>query len=184
MRLKGQAKQAKNNVAGPIVPADVFWPASGRALVCGSRIYLSNADRRTLYADCVGMDMIEGPGVDRVGDLADPKLIRAGEFSHIDCVSVLEHCSNPWAVAQNLLRGLQEGGTLLVSAPWMWRYHGYPHDYYRYTPDGIRALFPGITWSFMKLLSNGEWHEGRRAPRIKAEIPLFHRCEVVGWGIK
>lgn len=177
-------KEAKHNVATSIVPADVFKPAEGLALVCGSKLYLSNADRRTLYPNCVGMDMLEGPGVDRVGDLSDPFKIKRGEFSHVDCVSVLEHCANPWKVADNLLRGMRAGATLLVSAPWMWRYHGYPHDYYRYTPDGIRALFPGIEWTFLKLLSNGTWHEGRTAPRIKAEEPLFHRCEVVGWGFK
>lgn len=174
----------EDHIAGKIVPDDVFHPVEGLALVCGSRVYLTNADRRSLYANAVGVDMLEGMAVDRVGDLSDPRLIRKEEFSHVDCVSVLEHCANPWAVAQNIQRSMKFGATLLVSAPWMWRYHGYPHDYFRFTPDGIRALFPAVEWSFMKLLSNGRWIDGRKAPRIKAEIPLFHRCEVVGWGVK
>ena len=166
-----------------IVPKEYFKPAEGRALVCGSKIYpTKDFDRRSLYADPIGMDMQEGPGVDRVGDLGDAKLIKVGEFAHIDCVSVLEHCRNPWNVAFNLMRGLKAGGTVLISAPYVWRFHGYPSDYFRYTKEGIKALFPDIQWTFLQYLSEGEWF--KNSPRIRQDHPLFYRSEVVGFGRK
>ncbi len=169
-----------------VVPDEIFQPAEGRALICGSKVYETNEDRRVLYADPIGVDMLAGPGVDYVGDLADPSMFKPGFFAHVDCCSVLEHCSNPWAVAQNLARVLRPGGTILVSVPWMWRYHGYPCDYFRFTPDGVRVIFPSVEFTFMGILSEGKWYKGRKAPRVRDKTvpPLFYRCEVVGWGVK
>src|ERR1700722_4084369 len=37
-------------------------------------------------------------------------------------------------------RVLGDGGTLIVTAPFCFRLHEEPHDYFRYTPHGLRAL--------------------------------------------
>jgi hypothetical protein len=66
------------------------------------------------------------------------------------CLSTLEHCDEVWLVAQNIERVLSPGGVLLVSAPFQWRVHNYPSDYWRFTPDGFRALFRGIEFESIK----------------------------------
>ena len=85
-------------------------PAGGELLVIGSKVYPGREDRRKLFPDVTGLDMLPGEGVDIVHDLELP-LDR--KFAHIDCVSVLEHCRRPWVVAENICDSLVSRGTLL-----------------------------------------------------------------------
>lgn len=119
-------------------------PKPGRTLIVGSRIHANKPDRRKLYAEAVGVDMEAGEGVDEVADLEQQFL---GQFAHIECMSVLEHCRRPWLMAENLQDMLEPGGTLYVTVPFVWRVHRYPDDYWRFTTSGIRVLFPAIEWA-------------------------------------
>ena len=33
------------------------------------------------------------------------------------------------------------GGSLFIAVPFVWRFHGYPNDYFRYTHNGIKKLY-------------------------------------------
>lgn len=95
----------------------------------------------------VGVDMEAGPGVDVVGDLSASLCgLEPGQFSLVICCSVLEHVQRPWLMAENLTRLLRPGGTMFIAVPWVWRYHGYPEDYYRFSHRGVMVLFPEIEW--------------------------------------
>jgi len=59
---------------------------------------------------------------------------------------VLEHCDQPFKMAENMTRLLKEGGKVVVSAPFCWKLHGYPSDYWRFSPNGIKRLFPEISF--------------------------------------
>ena len=50
-------------------------------------------------------------------------------------------------MADNLTRLVRPGGKLYISVPWVWRYHQYPDDYYRFSFRGIMELFPDFDWS-------------------------------------
>ena len=50
-------------------------------------------------------------------------------------------------MAANLTRLLRRGGALYVAVPWVWRYHPYPDDYFRFSWRGIAELFPQIAWT-------------------------------------
>jgi len=65
----------------------------------------------------------------------------SNSFSGVWLCAVLEHLSNPFQVAAEVYRVLEPGGFVLVSAPFMYHIHGVPHDYFRYTDDGLRAVF-------------------------------------------
>lgn len=157
-------------------------PAPGRVLIVGSRIYGSREDRRARHAQAVGVDMLPGPGVDVVLDMETPAVATLGVFAHIECVSVLEHSRRPWLLAANLERLLQPGGTLHLTAPFIWRVHGYPHDYWRFTIDGIRTLLPGISWDALVYAHVFETPKNH-IPRTEVEgMPYFARTEVCGFG--
>ena len=121
-------------------------------LEVGSRDYGNAATFRQHLAhapgEYVGVDLPAGAGVDRVVDLADSAAAVdeaiPERFGTIFCLSVLEHCRDPFQMARNLERLLAPGGRLYVSVPFAWRIHNYPADYWRFTPDGIRALFAGL----------------------------------------
>jgi SAM-dependent methyltransferase len=53
---------------------------------------------------------------------------------------VLEHVGNPGAALVELGRVLRPGGTLVLTVPHLSRRHELPHDYYRYTQEGVTHL--------------------------------------------
>jgi SAM-dependent methyltransferase len=120
-------------------------------LEVGAHDYGSTQDLRVLFpgASYLGVDRQAGPGVDRVVDLAAPfeevdRALEGRRFGGVFCLSVLEHCEQPFRMADHLTRLLQPGGSLYVSVPFAWKFHGYPSDYWRFTHEGVRLLFPGL----------------------------------------
>ncbi len=99
-------------------------------------------DLRPLFAgrDFLGTDIREGPGVDRVEDLRALQF-GDGEVGTALCLDTLEHCADPIAAARELTRVVSpEGGTLIISSVMLMPIHGYPSDYWRFTPEGLRLL--------------------------------------------
>lgn len=62
------------------------------------------------------------------------------EFETVLCVQTLEHTPDPQALVHELARVLRRDGRLLLMAPFSFRLHEEPHDYFRYTPHGLRVL--------------------------------------------
>lgn len=122
----------------------------GPYLEVGSKDYGSTQDLRSLVgARYVGVDLEPGPGVDVVADLAGPleaidAVLGGDRFGTIFCLSVLEHCRRPFAMAENLTRLLRPGGSVCLSVPFAWKFHGYPSDYWRFTHEGVKLLFPRL----------------------------------------
>lgn len=93
----------------------------------------------------IGIDCEEGLGVDVVIDLAKAEL-HSEPFALVICCSVLEHVQKPWVMAENITKLLKPGGKLYISVPWVWRYHTYPDDYWRFSWRGVQMLFPDLRW--------------------------------------
>ncbi len=136
----------------------------GPILEIGSKDYGSTASFREFYVgnEYVGVDMAEGKGVDVVADLTESVgPLREGHFALGICCSVLEHVKRPWVFAQNLTRLIRPGGRLYMSVPWVWRYHAYPDDYFRFSHRGVISLFDEFEWSrvFYSTTASGEFVE-------------------------
>lgn len=155
-------------------------PRKGLTLVVGSKLFGTREDRRRRYPKAIGIDMQAGAGVDHVANLEETS--RFGPFAHVDCLSVLEHARRPWLLAANLERMMKPGATIYVTAPFIWRVHNYPADYWRFTLDGIRALFPGIEWAEMGYA--GARLRRKRVDTQKGEHPFLARTEVCAFGHK
>jgi len=69
-------------------------------------------------------------------------------FDYVICSSVMEHVEKPWIAAENIEKIIKPNGKLLWTTPWVWKMHGYPNDYWRYTPNAVKQLFDHIDWSF------------------------------------
>ena len=153
----------------------------GKTLVVGSKIYGECVDRRTLYTDAIGLDMQSGDGVDIVHNLDAPIPEEYGKFDHVDCSSVLEHCKRPWLVAENIQQAMNPKATLYVQAPFVWRVHDYPGDYFRYTTESLAILFPLIRWTKLGYFSNGQFRKLTGSLRHSEKI-YMERSEAVGVG--
>lgn len=124
----------------------------GPYLEVGSKDYGSTEDLRAVFAEkgpYIGVDMEPGAEVDLVLDLTDEfdrvdAALSHARFGTIFCLSVLEHCRRPFRMAENLTRLLAAEGKLVVAAPFAFKYHAYPGDYWRFTHEGIRELFAGL----------------------------------------
>lgn len=94
----------------------------------------------------VGTDLEEGRDVDVVCDITKTDEVRdrlgVSRFHTVICLSVLEHCWQPFWAAQNIASVMAPGGILFLSVPFVWRQHGFPNDFWRFTPAGVRVLFP------------------------------------------
>jgi SAM-dependent methyltransferase len=122
----------------------------GAVLEVGSKQYGSTSSFRDYYrgVDYVGADMEAGEGVDVVHDFVDGgyEFMNAKPFALVICCSVLEHVRSPQLFAHNITRTLRQDGRIYLSIPWVWRYHAYPDDYWRFSWRGIEELFPLIEW--------------------------------------
>jgi SAM-dependent methyltransferase len=122
---------------------------NGAILEIGSKDYGSTIPFRKhiRHREYIGLDMASGAGVDVVGDLSKDLCGLAEEhFSLIICCSVLEHVEKPWLMARNIMRLTKPGGRVYMSVPWVWRYHPYPDDYFRFSWRGIEVLFDDLFW--------------------------------------
>ena len=148
----------------------------GPVLEVGSRDYGNTQDFRALFkgADYVGIDMQAGKGVDLVLDLTDDfesldRRLGGRRFGTLICMSVLEHCRDPFRMARNIEALLAEGGNLVIGAPFVWELHGFPDDYWRFTPSGIRVLFPSLDFSAVL----GAAFTGRKGDAAPLDGTLF-----------
>lgn len=110
----------------------------GSFLVAGQG---SRGDLRSCFAgqEFIGCDMREGPGVDRIEDLAALNL-PDNTARTIICVDTLEHVFEARRAADEMIRVLAPGGLIFISAPMDFRIHDYPSDYWRLTPSCLERL--------------------------------------------
>lgn len=116
----------------------------GDVLEVGSRMTIPNAwwiiNRDLAQGKWLGIDMQEGPGVDQVVDIHSLPAQWTGRFSGVLCSEVLEHVARPWLALPKLREIMQPGGWIVVTTLTSFPIHGFPDDYYRYTPSGLKLL--------------------------------------------
>jgi SAM-dependent methyltransferase len=61
-------------------------------------------------------------------------------FDTLLSIQVLEHTPGPAELVMEMGRVLRDDGMLLLSAPFCFRLHEEPHDYFRYSPHALRLL--------------------------------------------
>ena len=125
-------------------------------------------DLRSLFAgrEFVGTDLRPGAGVDRVEDLR-ALTFADGEIGTALCCDTLEHCADPLAACREMHRALCDGGVCVIASVMFFPIHGYPSDYWRFTPEGMRVLLEPF---------DDCWVDGVGHP----ELPM----QVVGVGAK
>jgi SAM-dependent methyltransferase len=88
------------------------------------------------------------PGSDSGAHKPGPDVLYSGDrlpfpdqsFDTVLSVQVLEHTPRPGQLVREMGRVLERDGILILMAPFQFRLHEEPHDYFRYSPHGLRQL--------------------------------------------
>lgn len=82
-----------------------------------------------------------------------------GQFDGIFSSEVFEHIFNLEEIIRELHRCLREGGTMLVSVPFVWNEHETPYDFGRYTSFGLRHLLERNGFVVLEIRKATSWIE-------------------------
>lgn len=127
-------------------------------LEIGSR-NVTSVTRRDLFPNAgnyVGFDILEGEGVDIVGDAHNlTQSVSEGSFDFVYSVSVLEHILFPWKAVLEINKVLITGGHVFVSTHPVWPTHELPWDFWRFPQNGFHALFNQYTGFEILSLTEG-----------------------------
>jgi len=119
----------------------------GPILEVGSRVapkHEHHGNLRPLFPGrtFVGLDMIDGRGVDLVRDftkrLSPP--LEENQYSTVLCLDTFEHVDHIFKAAKNLYLITKPGGRLLFCVPFWHPVHDHPHDYWRFTEEAVKYL--------------------------------------------
>ena len=96
---------------------------------------------RPFFADrrYVGIDMLPGPGVDRVENVENLTFDSASAGTVI-ALNTFEHVRCLWSGISEIKRILRPDGVLIASTPFYFHIHSYPSDYWRLTPEAWDSL--------------------------------------------
>lgn len=90
----------------------------------------------------IGVDLLNGPGVDIVCDLLRlDSVLESESFDLVITANTFEHI-HYWQLALSKLKKMcKAGGTIVFIAPSTWPKHDYPGDYWRYTLKDLYHIF-------------------------------------------
>ncbi len=120
-------KYAQKYIAGNVLDL-------GAGVAKYKKIICRSADKYTAF------DIVPNKNVDIVGDILHTGL-PDNSFDTIICTQVFEHIQQPWLAVKEIQRLLKPNGKCILTAPFLEPYHADPHDYFRYTQQGLESLF-------------------------------------------
>lgn len=102
-----------------------------------------NFAKRLPHATYLNLDLEPGDGAlpTLACDVTKRIPLRSGVVDFVYSNNCFEHIASPWLAAKELTRILRPSGYAFVSAPWAWRYHPVPIDYWRFSPAALEHLF-------------------------------------------
>ena len=122
-------------------------------------------------AEYLGVDIEPGPGVDLLCDAETlSERFGPGRFDVVVATEVLEHVRDWRRVVEGLKSVLVPDGVLLITTRSLgFPYHGFPHDFWRYELDDMRAIFVDFT---VESLEPDPYSQG---VFLRARKPADHR---------
>ena len=80
-----------------------------------------------------------------------------GAFDAVICSELIEHAPDPRAVLGEAYRVLRKGGVFFCTSPFLFRIHGQPGDYGRYTDDFWNLILPEAGFSEFEIERQGHF---------------------------
>lgn len=99
---------------------------------------------------------IKGSDLDSIVDLNKSFPFEAGTFNAVLVINALYIAENPGKSATEMRRVLREGGTLLLATPYLMPEMREPHDYWRFTSEGLQKLCADAGFTDIRIIPVGE----------------------------
>lgn len=112
----------------------------GKKPLLEKRILDIGSGDRKIDESIISFDIEKYKHVKILGD-AHYLPFKDNKFDLIIITAVLEHVPYPKHVVCEIKRCLKNGGFIYVEVPFLQGYHSDPHDYQRYTIEGLKILF-------------------------------------------
>ncbi|MEB2782427.1 methyltransferase domain-containing protein [Algoriphagus sp. C2-6-M1] len=130
---------------------------------CGEKPYQDMIMQNSTIGSYVGVDLIGGTEY-KLG--VEPDFFWDGitfpfpdlSYDSALATEVLEHCPDPSITLLEIYRILKVDSPLLLTVPFIWPTHESPHDFYRYTPFGLRYLLAKAGFVDIEVISLGGWN--------------------------
>lgn len=119
------------------------WRAAKAKALAGDGHKLIVGSGVTRYENGIHLDIDDFPGVDLIADGAALPL-QDESVTGVICEVVLEHVRDPNRVVSEAQRVLKPGGRIFFIAPFLFPFHGRPHDYGRWTREGLKLAFKDL----------------------------------------
>ena len=92
------------------------------------------------YPNVINFEIVPYDSTDVLG-VGEKLPFKDNAFDTVFSFAVLEHVSNPFTCAAELVRVLKPGGTLYCVVPFLQPLHGYPNHFYNMSAQGLINLF-------------------------------------------
>ncbi len=116
----------------------------------------------------VGTDLRQGPGVDVVAHV-ESLPYQSRTFGTVIALNLFEHVPHFWMGFEEAKRVMRRDGLLIVSCPFYFRLHGFPSDYWRFTPEAFKLLLAELP---SKIIS---YHGPKKRPLSTWGIAAGHK---------
>ena len=120
--------------ADPIAVSLIEKKSEGLILDCGA------GKRLVDYPNVINFEIVDYPSTDVIG-IGERLPFQDNTFDAAFSFTVLEHVTDPFSCAKELVRVLKKKGTLYCIVPFLQPTHGYPNHYYNMTTQGLQNIF-------------------------------------------
>ena len=76
-------------------------------------------------------------------------------YDTVLCIEVLEHAQDPQLLLTEIMQVMNQDATLILTVPWSARRHHIPHDYQRFTREGLAVLLASTGFETVEIVERG-----------------------------
>jgi SAM-dependent methyltransferase len=125
---------------------------------CGAQPYRSLVSPEATYQGIDHADVRQHFGYsvpDTIYYEGDRWPLSDGSADVVLSTETLEHVPDPSVYLAQAFRCLRPGGRLILTVPFAARWHFIPHDYWRFTPSGLRRLLSAAGFTGIVIFARG-----------------------------
>ncbi|MGE5541242.1 MAG: methyltransferase domain-containing protein [Bacillota bacterium] len=136
--------------------------------------------RRRRWHRVTTLDVVPGSGTDVVMDLDTGNIPRPdGHFDTVLLFNVLEHVADPHCVLSEIARVLTPSGKLVGIVPFLVNVHPDPHDYHRFTEEGLTQALTHAGFTQVRVRSVGTGPCGAAYSHLEFIFPRILKLVLV-----